>query len=355
MRHKFVLGAATALALVFQHAQAQSAAPRPDAHAAPFAAAIETLARKLEADYVTPRIGADYAAKLRSRLASGAYDQLTDAAGIAAQLTADLRQVNFDGHLRVTAGGAPPPHITRRDGPPDGPQVRGPDAPGDPRAAPAIADARWIEDGVAYIAFNAFPGTPDSVAAVDTFMKTHATARVLIIDARNHHGGGPAEMNAMLPYLFAKPTLLVDMDMSQAVAARHGPPGSDDPNMVVVKAPPGVLRREHHVTPHPTEHRLFGARVYYLTSGHTASAAEHLALALKRTHRATLVGEPTAGGNHFGGIEPLGEGLSAFIPVGRTFDPDTGKDWEGVGIAPDVAVPADRALEEALKLARSPA
>ena len=76
------------------------------------------------------------------------------------------------------------------------------------------------------------------------------------------------------------------------------------------------------------------------------------ALALKRTHRATLIGERTAGANHFGGIEPIGAGLAAFIPVGRTYDPDTGKDWEGTGIVPDVEVPADAALDRALALER---
>jgi C-terminal processing protease CtpA/Prc len=50
-------------------------------------------------------------------------------------------------------------------------------------------------------------------------------------------------------------------------------------------------------------------------------------------------------------MAPMGAGYAAFIPVGRTFDPDTGNSWEGVGVAPDVAVPADRALDEALKLA----
>jgi C-terminal processing protease CtpA/Prc len=45
--------------------------------------------------------------------------------------------------------------------------------------------------------------------------------------------------------------------------------------------------------------------------------------------------------------------LVAFIPVGRTFDPDTGKDWEGTGIEPDVKVPADQALDTALRLIAS--
>ena len=36
------------------------------------------------------------------------------------------------------------------------------------------------------------------------------------------------------------------------------------------------------------------------------------------------------------------------IPVGRTYDPATGKDWEGDGVQPDIAVPAAAALERAL-------
>jgi enoyl-CoA hydratase/carnithine racemase len=50
-------------------------------------------------------------------------------------------------------------------------------------------------------------------------------------------------------------------------------------------------------------------------------------------------------------MAPMGNGYAAFIPVGRTFDPDTGESWEGTGVKPDVAVPADKALDEALKLA----
>jgi C-terminal processing protease CtpA/Prc len=61
-----------------------------------------------------------------------------------------------------------------------------------------------------------------------------------------------------------------------------------------------------------------------------------------------LVGAPTAGANHFGRGEELGGGYAAFIPVGRTYDPGTGKDWEGVGVQPDIAVPPAEALVRAL-------
>ena len=107
------------------------------------------------------------------------------------------------------------------------------------------------------------------------------------------------------------------------------------------------------MTPDAKERRLQHVPVYYLTSHITASAAEALALAFKRTHRAVLVGETTRGAGHFGGVIPIGKRFAAFIPVGRTYDPDTNWDWEGKGVAPDVAVPADQALDKALELARA--
>ena len=93
-----------------------------------------------------------------------------------------------------------------------------------------------------------------------------------------------------------------------------------------------------------------------LTSGASASAAEHVALAMKHSGRGVLVGAPTAGANHFGRGEDLGGGYGAFIPVGRTYDPVTGKDWEGEGVLPDVAVaPADALVRALTELGVAPA
>ncbi|XSF13126.1 S41 family peptidase [Myxococcus faecalis] len=198
---------------------------------------------------------------------------------------------------------------------------------------------------------NAFPGDERSVAAVGRFMREHATAKALILDARTHRGGGPREMNVLLSYLFEQEALLAYMDTPRRnLELECGPPG--DVLMREGHGPEGIHRREHRVHPHTTESRLFGARVFYLVSSRTASAAEHLALALQRTERATLVGETTAGANHFACPQPLGDALAVVLPVGRTLDPDTGKDWEGVGITPDILVPADQALEEVLQRLR---
>ena len=156
-------------------------------------------------------------------------------------------------------------------------------------------------------------------------------------------------MNLIFREFFSQPTTLVTMDIRQAVEEKHGTPFGEDPTLRKVSGPASIIRREHFVTPAANPGRLRDAKVYLLTSKKTFSAAEHLSLSLKRTRRAMLIGEVTGGGAHFGGMAPMGEGYAAFIPVGRTFDPDTGQSWEGVGVQPNVRVTADQAIAEALR------
>jgi hypothetical protein len=324
------------------------------------AGAVGKLADLLATGYVYPDIGKKYAAMLRQKMAAGGYAAITDAPALGQQLSADLNAVSPDRHLRVVpeamAGGGGPRRVVVGGPGSPGPSPRTPDGP-QPQPGPqpirraSLEDAGWLAKGVAYLRYTGFTGDPVAVAATADFMKTHATAKSLIIDCRYNGGGGVEEMNAIFPYLYARETVLVQMQMAQSVAkARGGTPFDDDKFIRDVPAPAGLIGREHYAVP-GIETGLFGAKVFYLTSGRTASAAEHLALAFRHTKRAVQIGETTAGANHFGGFEPIGAGLVVFLPVGRTIDPDTGKDWEGAGIAPDVAVAPALALEEALRRA----
>ena len=329
------------------------AATAQEGAGASLSAAVAKLAGLLETGYVVPETGKRYAAMLRQKLAAGGYAAFADPTMLGQQLTADLAAVSPDRHLRVVPdnvlrageGGPRPAAGTPRPAPQTGPRTG-------PAPRRSVEDAGWVANGVGYIRFIGFTGEPDAVAATADFMKTRATAKALIIDCRYNGGGGIEEMNAMLPWLYAKETVLVQMQMAQSVAkARGGTPFDDDKFVRPIANPPaGIVAREHYVVP-GADPRLFGAKVFYLTSNRTASAAEHLALAFKRTKRATLIGETTAGANHFGEFERIGGGLAVFLPVGRTIDPDTGKDWEGDGIAPDVAAAPALALEEALRRA----
>lgn len=304
--------------------------------------AVETLAAALEKNYVLPDVATRYAAMLRANARAGVYAAIADKAALGARLTADLQAVNRDGHLKVREdfGAGPRPRSGPNTGAPP-PRVMGVTPP------PAITETKWLAPGVAFIGFNMFPGTPESVERVRFFMKEYTGAKALVIDARTHRGGGLAEMDVMLPFFYAQRTELVAMDLRRTVYEERGLPFTAE-TLVEAPAPAGMYRRLHVVTPN-SDTRWRDTKVFYLTANRTASAAEHLALAFKRTRRATLVGATTAGANHFGGPEPIGAGLAVWLPVGRTSDPVTNWDWETVGVAPDVACDPAVAPEEALK------
>ena len=92
--------------------------------------------------------------------------------------------------------------------------------------------------------------------------------------------------------------------------------------------------------------------LYILTNANTGSAAEEFAFVLKNLGRATIVGETTAGAAHKTHLHTYPDlNIEIHMPDGRSFDPVSGKDWEGVGVVPDISVEPDRALGVAHALA----
>lgn len=299
---------------------------------------IQRLATALEENYVFPDVARRYAEMLRTKAAAGGYANLAER--FAETVENDLQAVQADRHIRFGAMNA---------GRPAGPGPRRVMRMPDPSLA--IGQSGWIADGVAYIDFGLFPGTPEVLERLSRFMEAHQNARTLLIDIRNHRGGGLAEMDVIFPWLYARETALVGMDTRLAVVQRRGEPVPDGPTLRRIAGPDSVVRRMHYAVPAARATPLRTAQVLVLTSRRSGSAAEHFALSLKRTGRATLIGETTAGAGHYGGPVDVGHGYSAFIPVGRTFDPDNDQGWEGTGVSPNVQVPADQALDEALRRA----
>ncbi|MBO9696436.1 MAG: S41 family peptidase [Sphingopyxis sp.] len=297
----------------------------------------EKYAALLERDYVYPETGKRYADAIRAAIAAGRYRALTGEA-LGAAIDSDVNAVSPDGHLRLrvpeAAGAAPAPA-------PGGttPVRRPPKVP--------VEQAGWIAPGIAFVRFNVFPPDEAVTAQAAKFMADHADAKAIIFDIRTHNGGGLDQMDAIFPWLFGKETRLVTMATRASVDAEGGSPIAGIASMRPAKGDAGMVAREHWATPN-ADTRLRDAKVYVLTSGASASAAEHFALAMKHTGRGVLVGASTAGANHFGRGEELGGGYGAFIPVGRTYDPVTGKDWEREGVLPDIAVPPADALARAL-------
>ena len=301
--------------------------------------AVKDLAVALERNFVFPDTGKAYAAMLRTNLASGAYDSFPAARAFASRVTDDLQAVHKDGHLRL--------HII----PPEDRGKAEDRAPISLPAGSAITRSGWLAPGVAYVSFRMFPGNEATLRELRKFLDEHKDASTLIIDARGHRGGGLDEMDMIFGEIFTQPAELLTMDTRRAAEEAESDPDDNRPTIKLVPTSEDVFRRVHSALPDSTPTALRSAEVFYLTSKRSASAAEHLALAFKRSHRATVIGETTYGAGHYGRMVPVGGIYAAFVPVGRTFDPDTGEGWEGVGVKPDVAVAADRALDEALRRA----
>ena len=281
---------------------------------------VDALATTLVAHYVFPEVAARMSETLRERLAAGVYDQITGGRELAGALTAELQRVAPDRHLAVVFSSDPLPPLA--DGLPE------PEEVAQMRREHAdrnfgFAKVERLRGNVGYLKVDALCPAEDLeagevAAAAMTFL---ARTRALIIDLRENGGGHPSMVALLAGYLFDEPVHL------NSIYSRV-----DDFTAQIWSAA-FVSGRRYADRP-----------VYLLTSGHTASAGEDLAYSLKASGRVTLVGETTLGAAHPSSPRRLHPHFDASVPYGRSVHPVTGSNWEGTGVAPDLAVPAAQAL-----------
>jgi C-terminal processing protease CtpA/Prc len=164
----------------------------------------------------------------------------------------------------------------------------------------------------------------ETAAGAMTFL---ANSESIILDLRQN-GGGQSGGGLLCSYFFKEETHLTDF-----------------------------YNRAENTTRQIWSYPVAGAEkfadkdLYILTSHRTFSAPESLAYDMQALKRATIVGETTGGGAHGTTVYRITDHFSASIPFCRAINPITKTDWEGTGVKPDVAVPADQALLTAHLLA----
>jgi hypothetical protein len=185
-----------------------------------------------------------------------------------------------------------------------------------------VRDAQWLPGNIGYIRISAFPPrNAQTDRAIDAAMAVVANTDALIIDLRRNGGGDSSSLDYWMGYLFAKPV--------QLTAIRWMTP-------------------KPHVDRQFSAARVGGARylkpVYVLTGSQTISCAEQFTYDLKALHRATIVGQTTAGGANPGAFRRLTDHFAVFIPTGEAYNPYTKTNWEHTGITPDALVDEKAAL-----------
>ncbi|MFS8098362.1 S41 family peptidase [Lentzea alba] len=284
---------------------------------------IELLCSQLAAYYVFPDTANEIATVLRTRQSEGAYE-VADDEEFAARVTADLQSVNGDKHLRLLYSA-------------EEVKETGEESAWDPVAykkeaeedAFGITKIERLKGNIGLLELRLLHDAEIATPAVTAAMTLIAHTEALIIDLRNNVGGDPNTVALICSYLFDEPTHLND-----------------------IYNRPEDSTRQFWTLPHVPGPKFGGKKpIYVLTSSRTFSGAEELSYNLQQLERATLIGETTRGGAHPGDRYRVGPHLKSAVPNGRAINPISGTNWEGVGVVPHIAVPADEAFDIAYKKA----
>jgi C-terminal processing protease CtpA/Prc len=239
-------------------------------------------------------------------------------------VTEDLQSLNGDLHLRLKYHAEPIAD----------PQVeadwREQTAREASRALGGVARIDRLDGNVAHLALGPVLFPVDMVGdTLTAALHVVAGADALLLDLRDNHGGDPRTVALVCGHLLDEQTHLVTMRQRDPEQCRQ----SWSPAWV-----PGPR---------------FGATkpVYVLVGPQTFSGAEELAYDVQVLKRGTVVGERTRGGAHPRDGFRLHQHLELAVPVARAVSAVTGTNWEGVGVRPDVEVPAAEALPTAHRLA----
>lgn len=290
---------------------------------------IDSVTSVFNRRYVFPEVSKRIEDNLRNNYRNGAYKDITSASEFSLILTDDMQKISNDQHIKIRY--FPDEYFeTELDQEPTEEELQRRLAE-DRHNNFGFQKVEWLPGNVGYLKFDQFlhpkNAGPTAIAALNFLGYCDA----LIIDLRTNGGGEPSMVLLMLSYFFDEP--------------KHT-------NSIYVRAEDRTeqLWTQAYV-PGP---RMSQVDVFLLTSQQTFSAAEDFSYSLKHLGRAMIVGETTGGGAHpveYHNYRNLN--MQAKVPYGRTINPVTNTNWEGIGVEPDIDVPQEEALDvsylEALK------
>ena len=191
-------------------------------------------------------------------------------------------------------------------------------------------DARRLDGDLAYVRFDFFADPQYAQETAAGAMRFAEGAKGLIFDLRYNNGGVLEMAQFLMSYLY--------------------PAGKEQEFFDYNYNDEGVRveRSQWSLAAVPGQ-RSADIPVVVLTGSTSFSAAEWMAFSLQRLGRATVIGERTAGGAHPVTRVPIDDRFMLQAPFGEIRDPVNGQDFEGVGVTPDLVVPASDALLAAQK------
>ncbi len=277
---------------------------------------IKEAQQLLEENYIFLDKAKEVNTHLDVLMKKGFFDDMSPG-DFAKALTLEMQKITKDKHLRFSSPRTKQPSKEKNSITRSLSRYR----------APMLRGFQLFESNIGYIDLAFFGGSEEHLSKIDQVMKDMIVADAIIFDMRRNGGGSPTTVNYLASYFFDEKLLLNSI---YSRAQDH----TEELWVVDVK---GTKRPK--------------VPVFILTSESTFSGAEDFSYTMQSRGRATVIGEVTGGGAHPTRGFSLDNGFSIGIPFARTINPVTKTNWEGVGVQPDIKMPADNALEKAKELA----
>ncbi|MCK4529909.1 MAG: tetratricopeptide repeat protein [Candidatus Marinimicrobia bacterium] len=290
--------------------------------------AIEKAGQLLSKFYVYPEVGFQMEKYLKSLNKEGTFNKIIDPNEFVKTLTTELRSINNDKHLFMYVGSNPDEqskedrYLNRL--------IRRIDREKDNFGLNRV---EILDGNIGYLNIESVMYSEESVEVLSSALKFLSNTYAIIFDLRyNHRGRDPMYMSYLFSYFFENPTHINSIYWRDRNRTDEFWTQSEVPGKKMVDIP-----------------------LFVLISSETFSGAEEFAYDLQALKRATIIGEVSAGGANPASTWVVYEDLRISIPFGRAINPITGTNWEGVGVKPDIEVPADKALEIAIREAKTSA
>jgi hypothetical protein len=292
---------------------------------------INSITDLLTKNYIYPSIAEKMNVYIKKQYEEGKYTKINDSNTFAEKLTEDLQSISKDKHLRIKNDPKRVAALREEQLQPESNEI-------DPdflRQAKqenfGFKEVKIIDGNIGYLNLSRFYHTSIGGDTAVSAMNFLAHTDALIIDLRKNGGGSPSMVQLITSYLY----------------------GSEPVHLNTFYKRPSDSFKQTWTLPHIQGKGRPNVPVYVLISRSSFSAAEEFSYNLRNLDRATLIGEATGGGAHSGGTEIINDQFTIWLPQGRSINPITNTDWEGVGVKPHLEVNSKGALNIAHKQALS--
>ena len=285
---------------------------------------VNALADQLKERYIVPETGLQMSAYLKDHVADGTFEAGLSPFNFARELTAGLQGLSHDKHLRVAYSG----EILPAEGEPDE-EYAAKNRSAVEKTNCGFERLEVLPGNFGYVQMTYFGDVKDCGSTGAAAMEFLSHSSALIFDLRRNRGGDPRMVTLMLSYLFEQKTHVEDIYQR-----------------------PRNKKTEYWTTPKKIKVHMANTPVFVLMSRSTLSGAEQFCYDLKNLHRATLIGERTAGASHPVRYHRLNDHFYVALPEYRYISPYTKGDWEGEGVAPEVRATFMASPQIAMRLAR---